>query len=248
MGMLQRSVPTLFLSLLLAACSAGSSSSSPPEPASSTAAGGGEVASWSRPADPMSLVQAAGLTPDVKEYFDYHVHAHLDVFVDGEPVEIRVGSASRPRIPPCRASRTGSGGTPETGCEQACISPLHTHDVDGVIHIEAPSDAEFTLGQFFEQLAVRLDATCVDEYCMPDTPVAVYVDGEPRSGDPDDIVLADGQEIAIVIGTPPDEIPGLVRRLLRDRARRGVRRSDDDRWPRCPAERTRACVVGPLWV
>ena len=207
MGRFQRSVPTLVIALLLAACSTGSSSGSA-ESGPSTTAAGGEVASWSRPADPMSLAEEAGLTPDVKEYFDYHVHAHLDVFVDGEPVEIPGGIGIETTDPAVQSfPPTGFGGIPETGCEQACISPLHTHDVDGVIHIEAPSDAEFTLGQFFEQLAVRLDATCVDDYCMPDTPVAVYVDGEPRSGDPADIVLADGQEIAIVIGTPPDEIP-----------------------------------------
>ena len=200
-------MPTLFLSLLLAACSAGSSSPSPTESGSSTSAAVGDVA-WSRPADPMSLAQEAGLTPDVKEYFDYHVHAHLDVFVDGEPVEIPGGIGIETTDPAVQSfPPNGFGGIPESGCEQACISPLHTHDVDGVIHIEAPSDAEFTLGQFFEQLAVRLDATCVDDYCTPDTPVAVYVDGQQRSGDPADIVLVDGQEIAIVIGTPPDEIP-----------------------------------------
>lgn len=207
MGRLQRSVPTLVIALLLAACSAGSSSSSAGSGPATTDAGG-EVAAWTRPADPMSLAEEAGLTPDVKEYFDYHVHAHLDVFVDGEPVEIPGGIGIETTDPAVQTfGPNGFGGIPETGCEQACISPLHTHDVDGVIHIEAPTDAEFTLGQFFEQLDVPLDASCVDEYCMPDTPVAVYVDGEPRSGDPADIVLGDGQEIAIVIGTPPDEIP-----------------------------------------
>jgi hypothetical protein len=79
--------------------------------------------------------------------------------------------------------------------------------VDGVIHIEAPSVAEFTLGQLFDEMAVRLDASCVDEYCAPDTPVAVYVNGQQESGNPADIVLQDLQEIAIVIGTPPAVIP-----------------------------------------
>jgi hypothetical protein len=67
--------------------------------------------------------------------------------------------------------------------------------------------AQFTLGQFFEELAIRLDASCVDEYCAPDIPVVIYVDGQPQSGDPADIVLRDLQEIAIVIGPPPEEIP-----------------------------------------
>ena len=125
----------------------------------------------------------------------------------GTPWRSPGGSASRSPILPCRTFGSSYGGIPEEGCEQVCISPLHTHDPDGVIHTEAPSEARFTLGQFFVELAVPLDASCVDEFCTPDVPVAVFVDGQRHSGNPADIVLRDGQEIAIVIGTPPDEIP-----------------------------------------
>ncbi len=201
----QRALVSLCL-LLLAACGGGSS---PPDASKPSAAASDlEVPSWSRPADPMSLAREAGLQPDTKEYFNYHVHAHLDVFVDGHPVEIPGGIGIEITDPAVQSfGSTGYGGIPEAGCEQPCISPLHTHDVDGVIHIEAPSEAQFTLGQFFVELAVRLDASCVDEYCRPDIPVAVYVDGQRHSGNPADIVLRDRQEIAIVIGTPPEEIP-----------------------------------------
>jgi hypothetical protein len=155
----------------------------------------------------MALAQQAGLTPDVKEYANYHVHAHLDVFVNGRPVEIPGGIGIEITDPAVQQFGTEYGGIPEGGCEQACISPIHTHDVNGVIHVEAKSEAQFTLGQFFDEMAIRLDASCVDEYCAPDIPVVVYVDGQAQSGDPADIVLGDLQEIAIVIGTPPEEIP-----------------------------------------
>jgi hypothetical protein len=156
----------------------------------------------------MSLAQQAGLIPYAKEFHTYHVHAHLDVFVNGHPLEIPGGIGIEITDPAVqRFGSNGYGGIPEAGCEQACISPLHTHDVDGVIHIEAPSEAQFTLGQFFVELAIRLDASCVDEYCTPHIPVAVFVDGQLQSADPTDIVLRDRQEIAIVIGTPPEEIP-----------------------------------------
>jgi hypothetical protein len=193
---------------ILAACGGGSSSSDASKP--SAAASDLEVPSWSLPADPMSLAREAGLMPDTKEYLTYHVHAHLDVFVNGHPVEIPGGIGIEITDPAVQSfGSTGYGGIPEAGCEQVCISPLHTHDVDGVIHIEAPSEARFTLGQFFVELAVRLDASCVDEYCTPDTPVAVFVDGQRHSGNPADIVLRDRQEIAIVIGTQPEEIPDM---------------------------------------
>jgi hypothetical protein len=54
---------------------------------------------------------------------------------------------------------------------------------------------------------VQLDENCVGGYCRPDANIAVYVDGEPYEGDPADIELRDLREIAIVIGTPPAEIP-----------------------------------------
>lgn len=197
MDRLRRSVVSLCL-LVLAGCGSGS-------PTPSAVVGQGPT--WTLPADPMGLARQAGLTPDVREYVDYHVHAHLDVFVNGAPVVIPGGVGIEISDPAVEQFGTEVGGIPEEGCEQACISPLHTHDVDGVIHVEAPSVAEFTLGQLFEEIAVRLDASCVGDYCTPETPIAVYVDGQPVSGNPADIVFGDLQEIAIVIGTPPSVIP-----------------------------------------
>jgi hypothetical protein len=204
MEWLQRSVVSLCL-LLLAACGGESSSSDTSKP--STAASDLEVPSWSLPADPMSLAREAGLMPDTKEHLTYHVHAHLDVFVNGHPVEIPEGIGIEITDPAVKKFDTGYGGIPEEGCEQVCISPLHTHERDGVIHIEAPSEARFTLGQFFVEMGIPLDASCVDEFCAPDVPVTVVVDGQRQSGNPADIVLRDSQEIAIVIGTPPERIP-----------------------------------------
>jgi hypothetical protein len=200
----QRSLVSLCL-LLLTACGGGSSSPDTSKP--STAASDAEVPSWSLPAEPMSLAREAGVTPDMKEYLTYHVHAHLDVFVNGHPVEIPAGIGIEIADPAVQNFGSGYGGIPKKGCEQVCISPLHTHDPDGVIHIEAPSEARFTLGQFFDEMEVPLDASCVDEFCTPDVPVAVFVDGQRHSGNPADIVLSASQEIAIVIGTPPEEIP-----------------------------------------
>jgi hypothetical protein len=199
-----RSVVSLCV-LLLAACGGGSSS--PVASAPSGRAPDLEMPSWSLPADPMLLAREAGLKPDTKEYVTYHVHAHLDVFVDGHPVEIPGGIGIEITDPAVQKFGASYGGIPEEGCEQPCISPLHTHDPDGVIHIEAPAEARFTLGQLFAEIGIRLDASCVDAFCTPDVPVAVFVDGQRHSGDPADIVLRDGQEIAIVVGTPPEEIP-----------------------------------------
>jgi hypothetical protein len=155
----------------------------------------------------MGLARQAGLVPDTREYIDYHVHTHLSVFVDGQPVEIPGGIGINTEDPAVEQFGTEVGGIPPEGCAQVCISPIHTHDVDGVIHVEAQSPATFVLGQLFQEMALRLDSGCVDDFCAPETNVVVYVDGQPHSGNPAEIVLEDGQEIAIVIGTPPAQIP-----------------------------------------
>jgi hypothetical protein len=75
------------------------------------------------------------------------------------------------------------------------------------VHIEAAEPADFTVGQFFTQWAVRLTPDCVGSYCKPDVPWRVVVNGQDYEGDPKDIVFHGRDEIAFVIGTPPAEIP-----------------------------------------
>jgi hypothetical protein len=161
------------------------------------------------PDDPLSLVEEAGLTAADREFFTFHVHAHLDVFLNGEPVPVPGGigiDITDPAVQHFEADGApGYGGIEK--CDDPCISPLHTHDITGVIHIEAPSETTFTLGEFFTEWGVRLDRSCVGGYCGPSAGVAVFVDGMRRSGNPADIPLSAHEEIAVVIGTPPTSIP-----------------------------------------
>ena len=46
---------------------------------------------WPAPADPMKLAEQAGLTPETHEFLLFHVHAHLDVFVNGRPCTVPAG-------------------------------------------------------------------------------------------------------------------------------------------------------------
>ena len=207
---LPRRLALPMIMVLVAACGGTPSSPSVPSVGSpgTSAGSAGDLPVWTRPADPMGLATRAGLTPDRKEYVDFHIHAHLDVFVDGRPVKVPGGIGIETTDPSVvQFSEDNFAGIPEEGCATICISPLHTHDADGVIHMEAPTETPFTLGQFFEELAVPLDASCVDEFCTPDTDVAVYVNGDLQSGNPADIPLTDLQQVSIVIGTPPAEIP-----------------------------------------
>ena len=87
------------------------------------------------------------------------------------------------------------------------ISPLHTHDASGVVHIENSVPADFTLGQFFTEWGVRLTSECIGGYCQPAVPWRVVVNGQDWPGDPNTVVLHARDEIAFVIGTPPSEVP-----------------------------------------
>ena len=195
-------LPVLLAALVLAA-TAGCGSSG----AGSTSETTAEAVSWPAPPDPMRLTVEAGLTPERRETLLHHVHAHLDVFVDGSPVTVPAGIGINTKDPGVK-----HGTNPEAYggielCARPCISPLHTHDETGILHTESATPEPNTLGQFFTEWDVRLTKSCVDVYCSPKTPVAFYVDGKPFDGDPGSMLLTDQKEIAIVIGEPPAEIP-----------------------------------------
>lgn len=169
-----------------------------------------DAAPWPAPADPMRLTRAAGLRPEPREQLAYHVHAHLDVFVNGKHVTVPAGIGINIKDPDVHTFTDTPDGSKAYGgidlCKQPCISPLHTHDNRGVLHTESASPKPNRLGQFFTEWHVRLGRNCVGGYCKPDN-IQFYVNGKPYTGNPREITLSNHKEIAIVIGTPPKKIP-----------------------------------------
>jgi hypothetical protein len=165
---------------------------------------------WRAPNDPLERTVQAGLEPDRKEFLIHHVHAHLDVFVDGKPIAVPAGIGINIDDPAVHRFKEPDGsfsyGGIDPPCRKSCISPLHTHDGSGVLHTESATPKPNTLGQFFTEWGVRLSESCVGRYCDPEA-VAFYVNGKPYAEDPRAIKLTDRKEIAIVIGTPPAKIP-----------------------------------------
>ena len=138
---------------------------------------------WDAPADPSAAAATAGLPMLGSEGSALHIHAHLDVLANGTPVEVPA----------------------DLGIDVPAqkISPLHTHDTTGVIHVESPmKSATFTLGQFFDEWQVSLAADHLGGLTTDGThQLKVYVNGKVQSGDPTNIVLTAHDEIAIVYGT-----------------------------------------------
>jgi hypothetical protein len=141
--------------------------------------------SWAAPAPGQvrSAVTAAGLPLLSAEATDVHFHAHVDIYVNGQPVTVpaNIGIAA-----------------------EDAISSMHTHDNTGIIHIESPSARTFTLGQFFIQWQVPLSKTCINSICNTSTTSWRFsIDGQNFTGDPATITLASHQEITATYGAPP---------------------------------------------
>ena len=119
-----------------------------------------------------------------------HTHQHLDIFIDGKPIEVPYGIG--------------------IGEKSSFLAPIHTHDKRGIIHIESPTTQVFTLGQFFDIWGLRFTAKCIGGYCnQGERTLRVFINGDPFSGDPRTIGLEQHQEIFVCYGTA-DEIPGEI--------------------------------------
>jgi hypothetical protein len=169
-----------------------------------------DAAPWPAPANPLHLIRAAGLKPERHEFLAYHVHAHLDVFVNGAPIRIPAGIGIDIADPGVKTGKSPDGTTVYGFiklCRHPCISPLHTHGDDGILHTESAKAHPNDLGEFFTEWGVQLRRSCVGGYCGPKARIALFVDGKRYSGDPGAVALTNRREIAIVIGSPPEQIP-----------------------------------------
>jgi hypothetical protein len=142
----------------------------------------------------LSGSDAAALTVDgiqcnAAEQLVFHNHAHIDIFIDGQPYSI----PSQVGILPGK-----------------CIYWLHTHDDSGIIHIESPVTRNFTLGQFFDIWKKKFSNTQIfDNIANGTNAMSVYVNGNKIKADASyrNINLNEHDEIAIVFGKPPTRIP-----------------------------------------
>jgi hypothetical protein len=120
-----------------------------------------------------------------------HIHQHLDIYDNGKHITVPqfIGIHFQGRRP-------------------IYLTELHTHRTDGVIHLESLQAHAYSLGQFFGSWGLYLSRRCIGGLCAkPGTPLRFYVNGRIFRGNPVKLVLQQHQEIAIVYGTPPSQIP-----------------------------------------
>lgn len=147
------------------------------------------------PPDDESLavrLPSLGLHALSQEQLAYHIHQHLDLYVNGRHVAVPafigfVGNAKKRQF--------------------SAITELHTHQGDGVIHVESAQNRPYKLGQFFGEWGVRLTSKCLGNLAASCKNLKWYVNGKQQHGNPADLVLQPHQEIAITVGKPPSHIP-----------------------------------------
>jgi hypothetical protein len=127
-----------------------------------------------------------------------HVHTHLTIFVNGQSRVIPYGIG----VPGAEPVATAHGAFVETG---SCFYWLHTHQEDGIIHVESPTvGLSFTLGQFFAEWGIPLNSKQVGPatgkltvfFTAPGKKVGIY------KGNPANLPLGNHYQIQIDVGTP----------------------------------------------
>jgi hypothetical protein len=122
----------------------------------------------------------------------FHIHAHLVVFVDGQPRRIPYGvGISAPQVESTPQGPYVAGG--------GCFYWLHTHAADGIIHIESPVSRTFTLGNFFDVWGQPLSANRVGPARGQ---VTAFYNGRRWAGDPRQIPLTRHAQIQLDVGAP----------------------------------------------
>ncbi|HEX4682802.1 MAG TPA: hypothetical protein VH277_08850 [Gemmatimonadaceae bacterium] len=124
-----------------------------------------------------------GISCDAMEGQRLHIHQHLLILDRGKEVHIpeNVGQPAGLR----------------------CLYWLHTHTPDGIIHIEAPKDRSFTLGDFFRIWGQPLSrSNAASAHAKRGQRLRVWVNGKPFAADPNTIKLSAHTDIVIEAGPP----------------------------------------------
>jgi hypothetical protein len=130
-------------------------------------------------ADSASAPAIDGIRCEPIERLAYHIHAHLTIRIRGA-LEV---------VPS------------QIGFRESCLYWIHTHDTSGIVHVEAPTQDLFTLGQFFDIWNMNLDWNHVGPTAAETGEhVFTFVNGRVWTGDPLEITLRAHAVIELQIG------------------------------------------------
>ncbi len=122
------------------------------------------------------LFLIACTSPKKPSTSEMHIHPHLEIKINEQGITIPAKIGLLPNQ----------------------HQSIHTHEKDGIIHVESPVTRTFYLKEFFEVWGKTFNEQCIFEYCKDAAhDLKVYVDGkeDTRFGE---IILEDKQNIKIV--------------------------------------------------
>jgi hypothetical protein len=126
-------------------------------------------------------VKAMGL-PDPSDTV-FHIHAQLTIYTNGKKQTVPENVGVEP--------------------ESQFITSLHTHDAQGVVHMEAVQPYPFKLGQFFEVWNVPFSASQLGGYHVgKGLELQTWVNGKQLKTDPKQYVMKAHDKIVIGFGKP----------------------------------------------
>ncbi|MGH3008613.1 MAG: hypothetical protein ACRDLM_04315 [Gaiellaceae bacterium] len=133
-----------------------------------------------------------GIQCSGSEQLVYHIHVRLTIFVNGHERAVPAGVGfSKPQVQQTAHGPVVGGG--------ACVSWLHTHTTDGIVHIESPLVRTYTLGNFFDIWRQPLSQTQVGP---AKGKVTVLVNGKVWTGNPRSVPLNAHTQIQLEVGKP----------------------------------------------
>ncbi len=129
-----------------------------------------------------------GIACETNEGAVTHIHAALKMYINGQqsPVPSGIG----------------------VNTAASCLYALHTHAANNIIHVEAPDQKTYTLGQFFDIWGQPLSRTQVMNNTSDTTNTLMFkiFDGNGKmlsyTGDPHTLPVADHQTIVILYNSP----------------------------------------------
>lgn len=134
-----------------------------------------ELGTTSRLEDPLATEYLRETCVNHEDELGMHIHAQLDIYVEGEQVEV----------------------PGNIGITEDCMRALHTHDADGVIHVEYPEEYTFYLEDFFDNWGELFSDTQLFNLDADDEhTITMYVNGE-QNFDYEWLAIEDGQHIEI---------------------------------------------------
>ena len=104
-----------------------------------------------------------------------HIHPNLRITVNGQDEEIPAN----------------------TGVSAGCMRPLHAHDSTGRLHIEFPSQRNFTLGEFFKVWGKNFSSSQILDYATDEIhTISMTVNGQ-ESTEYENLIFKDADRIEI---------------------------------------------------